>query len=111
MLSTAATEMMLGRSHDPGSDVVWVDLPPVVVPAVDDGHDVRVRQPRDRPRLAAEALEVLGVGGVVLVKDLDRDAPFELAVVRPEDGRHAAGSHELLELVSVGDQLAWLRRP
>ena len=86
-------------------------LPSVVVPAVDDGDDVRVREPRDRARLAAEALEVFRILGVVLVEDLDRDAPIELAVVRAKDARHPAGAEELLELVPVGDQIAGLRRP
>ena len=86
-------------------------LPPPVVPAVDDGDDVGVRQLGDRACLATEALEVLGIRGVVLVEDLDRDAPLELAVAGAEDARHAAGSHELLELVAVGDQLTKLRRP
>ena len=57
------------------------------------------------------ALEILRIVGVVLVEDLDRDAPLELAVAGAEDTRHAAGSHELLELVAVGDQLTKLRRP
>ena len=87
------------------------ELAPAVVPAVDDGDDVRVRQPRHRARLAAEALQVLGVVGVVLVEDLDRDVPLELAVVGAEDARHAAGAAELLELVAVGDQVARLRGP
>ena len=86
-------------------------LAAVVLPAVDHGDDVRVRQPRDGARLAAEALEVLGVLGVVLVEDLDRDLALELAVVRTEHAGHATGSHELLELVAVGDQIAGLRGP
>ena len=44
-------------------------------------------------------------------EDLDGDLPLELAVVGAEDARHAAGSHELLELVAVGDQVARLRGP
>jgi hypothetical protein len=47
----------------------------------------------------------------VLVEDLDRDPPLELAVVRPEDAGHAAGAYELLELVALGDQVARLRGP
>ena len=104
------------RTHEELLQVLAVDvleddvLAAVVVPAVDDGDDVRVRELRDRPCLATKALEVLRVVGVVLVEDLDRDAAIELAVVRAEDGRHAAGPHELLELVAIGDQIAGLRR-
>src|SRR6478735_2248319 len=105
------------RAHDELLQVLAVDvleddeLPAVVGPAVDDGDDVRMREPCDRPRLAAEALDVFRVVRVVLVEDLDRDAPVELAVVCAEDARHAAGAHELLELVAVGDHLAGLRGP
>ena len=60
---------------------------------------------------ARESLEVLGVVGEVLVEDLDRDVPLELAVVGAEDARHAAGAAELLELVAVGDQVARLWGP
>jgi len=86
-------------------------LPPAVVAAVDDRDDVRVRQLRDRPRLAAEALDVLRVLEVALVEDLDRDEAVELPVVRAKDRRHPACAHELLELVAIGDQVARLRRP
>jgi hypothetical protein len=47
----------------------------------------------------------------VLAEDLDRDLPLELVVVRAKDARHAAGPHELLELIAVGDQIARLRGP
>ena len=55
------------RPEDELLEVLAVDvleddeLPAVVVATVDDGDDVRVREPRDRARLAAEALEVLRV--------------------------------------------------
>ena len=52
---------------------------PLVLAAVDDGDDVRVRELRDRARLVAEALDVLVVPGEALVEDLDRDTPLELA--------------------------------
>ena len=45
--------------------------------AVDHRDDVRVRELRDRARLAAEALDVLVVVAVVLVQDLQRDVPLE----------------------------------
>ena len=44
---------------------------------VDDGHDVGVVELRDRACLAAEALELVGVGGDLAVHQLDRDGPFE----------------------------------
>ena len=56
-----------------------------------------MRERRDGPRLAAEPLDVLGVGGVLLVQDLQRDLAAEQAVVRPIDARHAAAADELLE--------------
>ena len=54
-----------------------------------------------RETLRRAALDPARVGSVVLVEDLDRDAPLELAVARPEDARHAAGPDELLELVPL----------
>ena len=36
--------------------------PPPVLAGVDHTHDVRVRELRDRPRLAPEALQLVGVG-------------------------------------------------
>ena len=74
---------------------------PSCSPAVDHRDDVRVRERGDRARLAAEALDVVGVGEILLVEDLQRDLAVEQAVVRPEDARHAAGADELLELVPV----------
>ena len=59
------------------------ELAALPLAAVDDRDDVRMREPCDRPRLAAEALDVLGVARVVLVEDLDRDAALEHGVVRP----------------------------
>ena len=73
--------------------------------AVDHGDDVRVRQLRDRARLAAEALDVVGVGRELRVEHLQRDVTLEQPVVRAVDARHTAGADELLELVAVRDQL------
>ena len=53
------------------------ELPPVVLAAVDDGDDVRVRELRDRAGLAPEALDVLLVVAVLRVQDLERDVPLE----------------------------------
>ncbi len=60
---------------------------------------------RDRARLAAEALDVVLVPGVLLVQDLQRDGPLEQPIVRAIDVRHAARADELLELVAARDQL------
>jgi len=61
----------------------------------------RVRERRDSARLAPKALDVLLVVGVLLVEDLQGDLALEQPVVGPVDARHAAGPHELLELVAV----------
>src|SRR5439155_10239339 len=65
------------------------ELAALVLAPVEDGDDVRVRERRDRPRLAAEALDVLVVVGEVWVQDLERDPPLEQRVPRLEDARHA----------------------
>src|SRR5581483_9873290 len=76
------------------------------LPTVDDGDDVRMRQTRDRERLAAEALDVVRVGCVAVVEDLDRDAAAELPVVRAVDVGHPTGAGQLLELVPLRNDLA-----
>ena len=81
-------------------------LAPVGLAAVDDGDDVRVGEPRDGARLAAEPLDVLRIVREALVQDLDRDQPAELAVARPVDARHAARAAQLLQLVPPREQLA-----
>ena len=55
----------------------------------------------DGARLAAEALDVLRVGRVLLVEHLDRDLAAENPVARAVDARHAAPADELLELVPI----------
>ncbi len=59
---------------------------------VDDGDDVRVVELRDGARLAAEALELVGVGGDLAVHQLDRDRSLEHRVEGAVDGRHAAAA-------------------
>jgi hypothetical protein len=66
---------------------------PVLLAGVDHAHDVGVRELGHRARLAAEALELVGVGGDLAVHELDRHAPLEDAVERPIDGRHPAGAY------------------
>ena len=82
------------------------ELPPVLLAAVDDRDDVRVRELCDGARLAAEALHILVVSRVVLMQDLQRDVPLEQGVVRLVDAGHAARADELLDLVPTTDQLA-----
>ena len=74
-----------------------------VLATVDHGDDVRVRQLRDRPRLAPEPLDGLVVAGVVRVQQLERHVAVEQAVACPVDGRHSTAADELLQLVAVGD--------
>ena len=81
------------------------ELAPFVLAAVDDGDDVRVAELGDRARLAAKALDVLLVGGELLVEDLDRDRAVEQAVVGLPDAGHPAASDELEELVATGDHV------
>ena len=64
---------------------------PVVLARVDDLDDVRVVELRDRPRLAPEALELVGVVGDVAVHELHRDLALQDRVERPVDRGHAAG--------------------
>jgi hypothetical protein len=77
-----------------------------VLAAVDHGDDVGMGEGCDRPRLAAEPLDVLLVVGVLLVQDFERDFAVEQTVVRPIDARHSSCADELLELVAIRQHLA-----
>ena len=67
-------------------DVLEHDVRPALVLAgVDHPDDVRVGELRDRPRLAAEALELVGVGRDLAVQQLDRHLPLERLVERAVD--------------------------
>ena len=79
---------------------------PVVLAGVDHGHDVRVVELRDRPGLAAEALELVGIVRDVAVHQLDRDPALERGIERPIDARHPSGPDLLLEPVALTDQRA-----
>jgi hypothetical protein len=57
---------------------------------VDDRHDVGVVELGDRARLAAKALELVGVGGDLAMHQLDRHGPLEHRVEGAIDGRHAS---------------------
>ena len=73
----------------------------LAVAEVIDADDVRVIQPRHRPRLAGEALRERRVVLQVRVQHLDGDGPVERPVARPVDGPHPAGPDQL-EAVEVG---------
>ena len=63
----------------------------VLLARVDDADDVRVVELGDRARLAAEALELVGVRRDVAVHELDRDLALERRVEGAVDRRHPAG--------------------
>ena len=74
-------------------DVLEDDVGPVLVLAgVDHPDDVRVRELRDRARLASEALQLVGVGGHLPVQELDRHAALEVDVEGPIDRRHSSSA-------------------
>ena len=87
------------------------ELPTLVLAAVDDRDDVRVRETRDCLRLATEPLDVLGIVGEVLVQHLERDPPLEARVEGTEDARHAAGAEQVLDLVAIRDAIPNLHGP
>ena len=62
----------------------------VVLAGVDHADEVGMREPRRRPRLAAEALELVVLLGDLAMKELDRDRAIEDLVERQVDGRHPA---------------------
>ena len=71
---------------------------------VDHRHDVRVAELRDRARLAAEALELIGVGRDLAVHQLDRHRPLEHGVERAVHGRHPAAPDLRVEAVAPAEQ-------
>ncbi len=81
------------------------ELLPILVTAVDDGDDVRVRELGDRASLSPEALDVLLVLAVLVVEHLQRDVAFEQRVECAVDARHPAGSEDVLELVPARNGL------
>ena len=71
-----------------------------VLAGVDHADDVRVRELGDGARLAAEALELVGVRRDLAVHELDRHAPLERLVERQVDRGHAAGADLGIQPVS-----------
>ena len=90
------SKTMYGRRKPSSSDVLLA--------GVDDADDVRVVELRDRARLAAEALELVGVPGDLAVHELDRDLALEHRVERPVDRRHPAGPDLRVEAIALGEQ-------
>ena len=76
----------------------------VVLARVDDRDDVRVVELGDRARLAAEALELVGVARDLAVHELDRDRALEHRVEGAVDRRHPAGADLGVEPVAAGEQ-------
>ena len=68
---------------------------------VDDADDVRVVELRDRARLAAEALELVGVAGDLAVHELDRHLALEHRVEGAVHRRHAADPDLGVEAVAM----------
>ena len=85
-------------------DVLEDDVGPVLVLAgVDHADDVRVRELRDRPRLAPEALELVGVGRHLPVQELDRHPALEVDVEGLIDRRHPSGADLGVEPVAAAE--------
>jgi hypothetical protein len=85
-----------------------VEAPALLVAAhVVDGHDVRVREPREPQRLAQEALprDLVLLGG--FEQDFHRHLAVERLVIGFEDCAHAAArdlaAHEITPAVSGGE--------
>ena len=68
---------------------------------VEDRQDVRMRERRDRLRLALEPGERVGIGRDGLRKHLDRDVPLELRVPRPIHLPHPARAEGREDLVGA----------
>ena len=84
-------------------DVLEHDVRPaaVVLAGIDHPDDVGMGELRHRPRLAAEALELIGVARHLAVHQLDRDLALERLVERAVDGRHAPGPDPGLKPVAA----------
>jgi len=69
--------------------------------ALEHGHDVRMRQPAQRIRLAVEALEKLRIFGQLLGQDLERHGAAKAELGRAIDGSHAATAENLVDAVAI----------
>jgi hypothetical protein len=70
----------------------------LVMPEIVECTDVRMREPRDRPRLVRKSSAAARVGRRVRRQDLQRDVTVEPGVAGPIDFAHAAGAGEALDL-------------
>jgi hypothetical protein len=70
---------------------------------VDHRDDVGVGELGYRPRLLAEALELVGLLGHLAVHHLGRDLAVERLIPRQVDGRHAAAAQLRLQPVAAGE--------
>jgi hypothetical protein len=75
-------------------------------PEIMDLHDVRVVEPGDGARLAAQQLEPRGAGRLVQrVQELDRHLPRQLAIERAKHHAHTAAAEHLAQLeAAVSDE-------
>ena len=88
-----SSEMRSCRSR-PSHELADDERPPVGLAAVDDRDDARVREQRQRARLALEALDRIGVLQPTGVQQLDRNRPVELLVVGLPDARHPSAAEQ-----------------
>jgi hypothetical protein len=72
---------------------------PALAPEIVDREDARVRERRDRLRLALEAGERFGSLGQVRREHLHRHVAVELGVTRPVDLAHPAGAERRFDPV------------
>ena len=68
---------------------------------VEDGQDVRMRERRDRFRLALEAGPRVGIGSHGLREDLDRHVPVQLLIPRAVDLSHPTRAQRGEDLVGA----------
>ncbi len=72
-----------------------------VLAGVDHRHHIGMGELRHRPRLLAEALQLVGLLGHLPVHDLDRDVAVERAVAGQVHGRHAPAADFGRQLVAA----------
>ena len=73
----------------------------VLVAVVEDGEDVRVRQRRDRARLALEARQRVGVTRGVGKEDFDGDVAAQARIAAAVDRTHPSFAEQRKDLVGT----------
>src|SRR5439155_27247089 len=68
-------------------------------------HDIGMRQPGGGARLLEEALALVGAGGEVRRKHLDRDGAVERHIAGQQHDAHAAAAELALDRIAAGEQL------